>query len=66
MTKSPFTEKYERASEVLSLIRTDVYGSMNTSVRDGYYYFIIFTNDLSRYGHVYLMIHKSESFKMFK
>ena len=50
MIKSSFTEKSERASEVLSLIHTDVCGSMNTSVRDGYYYFIIFTNDLLTYG----------------
>ena len=64
ITKSPFTEKDERASEVLSLIHTDVCGPMNTNTRDGYYYFI--TDDLSRYGHVYLVKHKSESFKIFK
>ena len=39
---------------------------MNTSIKDGYYYFIIFTDDLSRYGHVYLMTHKSKSFEIFK
>ena len=39
---------------------------MNTSARDGYYYFIIFTDDLSKYGYVYLMTRKSESFEMFK
>ena len=33
MIKSPFTEKDERASEVLNLIYTDVRGSMNTNVR---------------------------------
>ena len=66
MTKSPFTGKDEQASEVLSLIHTDIYGSMNTNIRDKYYYFIIFIDDLSRYGHIYLMTHKSESFEIFK
>ena len=66
MIKSPFTEKDERANEVLSLIHTDVCGPMNTSTRDGYYYFIIFIDDLSRYGYIYLMAHKSESFEIFK
>ena len=32
----------------------------------GYSYFITFTDDFSRYGYVYLMKHKSESFEMFK
>ena len=66
MIKSPLNEKGEWISEVLGLIHIDVCGSMNTSVRDGYFYFITFTDDLSRYGHVYLMTHKSESFKIFK
>ena len=39
---------------------------MSTSARDGYHYFITFTDNLSRYTYVYLMKHKSESFKMFK
>ena len=66
MTKSPFTGKGERATELLGLIHSDVYGPMNTSARGGYIYFITFTDDLSRYGYVYLMRHKSESFEMFK
>ena len=64
--KSLFTKKDKRASEILDLIHTDVYGPMNTSARGGYFYFIIFTNDLSRYKHIYLIIHKFESFEMFK
>ena len=34
--------------------------------KGGYYYFITFINDHSRYGCVYLMMHKSEVFKKFK
>ena len=66
MIKSPFIEKGERASDILELVHTDVYGPMSISARGGYHYFITFTDDLSRYGYVYLMKHKSESFKMFK
>ena len=66
MLKSPFTEKDERASDMLGLIHTDVYGPMSIYSRGGYSYFITFTDDLSRYGYIYLMKHKSESFEMFK
>ena len=66
MTKKPFTEKGERAKELLGLIHTDVCGPMSTSARGGYSYFITFTDDLSRYGYIFLMRHKSESFEMFK
>ena len=59
-------KKGERASELLGLIHTDVCGSMNTGAKSRYYYFIIFSDDLSRYGYVYLMKHKSKSFEMFK
>ena len=34
--------------------------------RGGLQYFITFTDDLSRYGDVYLMKHKSETFEKFK
>ena len=39
---------------------------MSTTARGGYEYFITFTDDLSRYGYVYLMKHKSEAFEKFK
>ena len=66
MTKSSFTEKDEKAKDVLSLIHTDMCGPMNVSSKDGYNYFIMFTDDFSRYGYVFLMRHKFESFEMFK
>ena len=55
MTKSSFKKKDEWASDVLGLIHSDVYGPMNTSTRERYNYFITFTDDLLRYGYVYLM-----------
>ena len=51
---------------MLGLIHTDVCGPMSTYFRGGYSYFITFTDDLSRYGYIYLMKHKFESFEIFK
>ena len=39
---------------------------MITEARGGYSYFITFTDDLSRFGYVYLMKYKSEVFDKFK
>ena len=66
MTKAPFTAHSERASDLLGLIHTDVCGPISLIARGGYHYFISFTNDFSRYGYIYLMRHKSESFEKFK
>ena len=66
MIKSSFIRKDEQASDVLSLVHIDVCGSMNMSVRGRYSYFITFTDNLSKYGYVYLMKHKFELFEMFK
>jgi transposase InsO family protein len=66
MNKMPFSGFPERASDLLELIHTDVCGSMSMTARGGYQCFIMFTCDLSRYGYVYLMKHKSETFEKFK
>ena len=39
---------------------------MNVEARGGYRYVLTLTDDLSRYGYVYLMKHKSETFEKFK
>ena len=51
---------------LLELIHTDLCGPMSSTARGGFQYFITFTDDLSRYGYVYLMRHKSETFEKFK
>ena len=66
MTKAPFTGHNERASDLLGLIHSDVYGPLNVNARGGFLYFITFIDDFNRYGYVYLMRHKSESFEKFK
>ena len=45
----------ERATDLLEIIHTDVYGPMNIEARGGYRYFLTFTDDLSRYGYIYLI-----------
>ncbi|KAJ9553546.1 hypothetical protein OSB04_017591 [Centaurea solstitialis] len=66
MTKQPFNKENERATDLLEIIHTDVCGPFSHVARGGYRYFITFTDDFSRYGYVYLMRHKSESFERFK
>src|SRR6187399_1496743 len=66
MTKTPFSETVERATDLLEIIHTDVCGPMSVEARGGYHYFLTFTDDLRRYGYIYLMKHKSETFEKFK
>jgi hypothetical protein len=66
MTKAPFTDQSERASDLLGLVNTDVCKSMSFVAIGGFQYFITFTDDFSRYGYIYLMRHKSKSFDKFK
>ena len=55
-----------RATELLQLIHTDTCGPFPTATRNGHRYFITFTDDYSRYGYIYLIRDKSESFNTFK
>ena len=66
MTKTLFSGTMKRATNLLEIIHTDVCGPMNIEARDRYHYFLTFTDDLSRYGDIYLMKHKSETFEKFK
>src|SRR4051812_18844169 len=61
MAKTPFSGMMERATDLLEIIHTDVCGPMSVSSRGGYRYILIFTDDLSRYGYIYFMKHKSET-----
>ena len=66
MTKTPFSGTMEWATNLMEIIHTDVCGPMNIEARGRYHYFLTFTDDLSRYGYIYLMKHKSEAFEKFK
>ena len=65
MTKTPFSGTMERATDLLEIIHTDVCGPMKIEVRSRYHYFLTFTDDLSKYGYIYLMKQKSETFEKF-
>ena len=66
MTKTPFFETKERATDLLEIIHSNVCGPMSVHARGRYHYFLTFTDDLSIYGYIYLMKHKSETFKFKK
>ena len=66
MTKSPFFGTMEQATTLLEIIHTDVCGPMSVEDHGGYRYVLTLTDDLSRYGYVYLMKHKSKTFEKFK
>ena len=56
----------ERATDLLALVHTDVCGPFDVPARGNYVYFITFTDDIFRYGYVFLMKHKSKAFEKFK
>ena len=66
MTKTPFSGTMELATNLLKIIHIDVCRPMSIKARGGYRYFLTFTDDLSRYGYIYLMKHKSETVERFK
>ena len=66
MTKNPLSKTMEQANDLLDIIHIDVYGTMSFEARDRYRYFLTFTDDLSIYGYIYLMKHKSKTFEKFK
>ena len=66
MTKTPFSRTMERATDLLEIIHTDVCSPMSAEAHGRYRYFLTFTDDLSTYGYIYLMKHKSETFEKFK
>ena len=63
MTKTPFSGTMERDSDLLVIIHTNVCSPMSVEARGGYRYFLTLTDDLSRYGYIYLMKHKSKNLK---
>ena len=66
MTKTPFSRTMEQATNLLEIIHTDVCGPMSVEARGGYRYFLTFIDDLSRYGYIYFMKQKSETFEKYK
>jgi hypothetical protein len=63
-TRLPFG-KAKRASSPLQLIHSNIYGPMNVRARQWGNYFITFIDDFTRFGHVYLISHKSKALDCF-
>jgi hypothetical protein len=65
MTNKSFS-KHWKSSELLEIIHSDICGPLRTKTHKGMEYFITFTDDYSRYGHIYLIRHKSDAIEKFK
>ena len=55
-----------RYSDVLKLIHTDICGPFPTASWNGQHYFIMFIDDYSCYGYLYLIHEKSQAMDVFK
>ena len=66
MTKTPFSGIMERATDLLEIIHIDVCVPMSVASRGVYRYVLTFIDDLSRYGYIYFMKHKSGILRNFK
>ena len=66
MTKRPFSANGERSKEPLQLVHSDICDPLSVQARGGYEYFVTFIDDYSRYGYVYLVHKKFETFGKFK
>jgi hypothetical protein len=68
--KAKFVKKIKknakRSTGVLEIIRTNICGPFNVKSVDGYDSFIIFTDDYSCYGYIYLIKERSEALDKFK
>ena len=58
ITWKPFS-KASRSTKLLEIIHSDICGPMSVKGRSGALHFITFIDDHSRYGHIYLLTHKS-------
>nr|GEY31549.1 retrotransposon protein, putative, Ty1-copia subclass [Tanacetum cinerariifolium] len=56
----------KRGEGLLDLVHTDVCRPFRSATKDGKRYYVTFTDDFSIYGYVYLIKHKSDTFKVFK
>ncbi|GJZ77808.1 retrotransposon protein, putative, ty1-copia subclass, partial [Tanacetum coccineum] len=66
MAQKPLSHVVKRANDLLGVIHADVCGPFSTTSREVANYYVIFTDDFSRYVYVYLIKHKHEVFETFK
>ena len=66
MTKGSLKAKRYCITKLLELLHNNVCKPINVQAREKYESFVTFTDDYSRYGYVYLMRQKSETFTKFR
>ena len=59
-------ERRQRSERILEIIHTDICGLFPATTVDGYDFFIIFTDDYSRYAYIYPIKERSEALDKFK
>ncbi len=66
LTRLPFPSSQTTTEQPLELVHSDVCGKVTPTSLGGSQYFLTFTDDYSKYTHVYLIKHKDEVFSRFK
>jgi hypothetical protein len=66
MTKRTFSTKGYMANDMLELVHIEVFGPIVVQTQRDLEYFITYIDNYFRYGYVYLMRRKFESFEEFK
>lgn len=64
--RSPFSTVVRHASAPAELVHSNIWGPVNITSSSGDSYFVVFTDNYTRYSLVYLMRTKSDVFKLFK
>ena len=52
--------------DIMELVHTDIYGPIQTRLLGGAYYFLLFSDDCTRFSWVYFIRKKSHTFQCFK
>lgn len=65
MSRKPFNKKWQ-IQELLEIVHSDLCRLMRVKAHKGMKYYIIFIDDYSRCGYVYLILYKFQNFEKFK
>ena len=65
MTRKSFN-KHWKSLDLLEVVHSDICGPLRTKTHREMKYFVTFTDDYSRFGHIYLIKHKFDALDRFK
>lgn len=66
MHRLPFPKDATRATQIMDLVHSDVWGDASVDSLGGSRYYVSFTDDYSRYTYVFTLKRKSDAFDAFK